>query len=85
MVHTNYTIASNGTLISHAGSLNHIGQIFFDDTFSDTIFNTSYYLANTNSRTFNDEDSIFAEENADGNDAIADTILIDESDPSAGV
>jgi hypothetical protein len=50
--------------------------LFFDQEFSNQVFNTSVYLENTNSLTTNDEDSIFAQENADGNNAIVDASLL---------
>ena len=30
MVHSNYSVADNGTVISAAGTVNHIGQIFYE-------------------------------------------------------
>lgn len=84
MVHTDYQIASNGTLISHAGSLVHIGQIFFDESVNNAVYATSVYAANKNSRTLNSADSIFAQENANGNDAIADITFVSANNPSAG-
>ncbi|KAG8958208.1 hypothetical protein FRC03_009355 [Tulasnella sp. 419] len=76
MVHTNYTISSNGTIVSDSGSLLHIGQMFFEESLNDRVFASSVYAANTNSRTTNSQDSIFAQESADGNDAYVDAVLL---------
>ena len=43
----------NRTLISHAGSLLHIGQFFFDKTWNDQVYATSPYSEDTNDRTLN--------------------------------
>jgi hypothetical protein len=59
----------NSTLISHAGTIAHIGQFFYNETWNDQVFELYPYNTNTNERTYNDEDSILAEENADGNSA----------------
>ncbi|KAG8910166.1 hypothetical protein FRC02_007361 [Tulasnella sp. 418] len=79
MVHINYTISSNGTIVSNSGSLLHIGQMFFKESFNDQVFATSAYAANTKSHTTNEEDSIFAEESADGNNAFIDAELLGSS------
>ena len=47
------------TFISDSGSLTHIGQFFFDDSISDTVYATAPYTSNTkNTRTLNSEDDI---------------------------
>ncbi|KAL0071318.1 hypothetical protein AAF712_001174 [Marasmius tenuissimus] len=79
MVHMNYSTSENGTLISHSGSLLHIGQFFFNETWNDKVFALSPYTTNTNERTTNDEDSILAEENADGNNAYLALELLGDS------
>ncbi|KAG8918774.1 hypothetical protein FRC03_006933 [Tulasnella sp. 419] len=53
--------------------------MFFEESLNDQVFATSVYAANTNSRTTNDEDSIFAEESADGNNAFVDAELLGSS------
>lgn len=58
------------TLISHAGTVAHVGQFFFDESWNDKVFALPPYTYNTNNRTLNAQDGIFSEENADGNDAI---------------
>ncbi|KII92614.1 hypothetical protein PLICRDRAFT_478582 [Plicaturopsis crispa FD-325 SS-3] len=70
--HLNWSVADNGTLISHAGTVIHIGQFFFNETWNDKVFATDPYTQNTNNRTLNSEDSILAQENADGNNAFLD-------------
>ncbi len=57
------------TVISKAGTVRHIGQFFFDDEWNDQVLNTTVYAMNKQSRTRNDQDSILAEENSDGNNA----------------
>jgi hypothetical protein len=70
MVHTNWQQSDNGTIISHAGTVAHIGQFFFDESWNDQVFELPPYTFNTNNRTYNVDDFIYAQENADGNDAI---------------
>ncbi|KAG8939360.1 hypothetical protein FRC03_006353 [Tulasnella sp. 419] len=79
MVHIDYTASSNGTIVSDSGSLLHIGQMFFEESLNDQVFATSVYAANTNLHTTNDEDSIFAEESADGNNAFVNAELLGSS------
>ncbi|KAK0184816.1 aromatic compound dioxygenase [Armillaria mellea] len=69
MVHLNWETSANGTLVSHAGSLVHIGQFFFDEDWNDQIYAIDPYTTTTQSRTYNEEDSILQEENSDGNSA----------------
>ena len=57
------------TLVSSAGSLLHIGQFFFDESWNDQVYSVFPYTTDTNNRTLNVDDSILAEENADGNNA----------------
>ena len=44
------------TLNSHSGTLLHIGQIFFLESWNDQVFKTSPYNQNTISRTLNSQD-----------------------------
>ncbi|EEB99800.1 hypothetical protein MPER_00423, partial [Moniliophthora perniciosa FA553] len=68
------------TLVSHAGSLLHIGQMFFEESWNDQVYALSPYTENTeNSRTYNDEDDILEQENADGNSAYLALELLGES------
>ena len=68
-------IDSASTLISHAGSLLHIGQFFFDEAWNDKVYAISPYTDDTNDRTLNVDDSILAEENADGNNAYIEFVI----------
>ncbi|KAL0067084.1 hypothetical protein AAF712_005871 [Marasmius tenuissimus] len=80
MVHMNYSTSENGTLISHSGSLLHIGQFFFDEEWNDQVYALSPYTDNTeNSRTYNDADGILEQANADGNDAFLALELLGDS------
>ncbi|KAK0219143.1 aromatic compound dioxygenase [Armillaria fumosa] len=67
MVHLNWESSENGTLISHAGSLVHIGQFFFDEDWNDQIYAIDPYTTTTQNRTYNEQDSILQEENSNGN------------------
>ncbi|KAK0472505.1 aromatic compound dioxygenase [Armillaria novae-zelandiae] len=69
MVHLNWESSANGTLVSHAGSLVHIGQFFFDEDWNDQIYAIDPYTTTTQSRTYNEQDSILQEENSNGNSA----------------
>ncbi|KAG8737022.1 hypothetical protein FRC11_002270 [Ceratobasidium sp. 423] len=37
MIHTNYSVITNGLVISHAGNVCYIGQLFFDDKLNENI------------------------------------------------
>ena len=67
------------TLISHAGTVVHTGQIFFHEAWNDRVFSISPYTSNTNHRTLNKDDWILKEQNADGNNAYLDLELIGQS------
>jgi len=57
------------TLVSHSGSLLHIGQTFFNDTWNDDVYNTSPYTSNKNDRMSNDQDSILSTATQNGYNA----------------
>ncbi|ELU36540.1 dioxygenase domain-containing protein [Rhizoctonia solani AG-1 IA] len=80
MIHTNYSVATNGSIISHAGNVRHIGQLFFDDDLNDKILSQGVYANTSETRTYNDEDSILDSENADGYNAYASTELLGETE-----
>lgn len=84
MVHLNYETSDNGTLVSHSGSLLHIGQFFFEESWNDAVYATTPYVENTNNRTYNDEDGILDQANADGNSAFLDLELLGD-DVSDGI
>ncbi|GAA5968010.1 hypothetical protein JCM21900_004299 [Sporobolomyces salmonicolor] len=48
------------TIIARSGTVSNEGQIFFDEALIAQVLNTSAYLNTTESRTYNDEDSILA-------------------------
>jgi hypothetical protein len=75
MVHIDYEINENGTLASHSGSLIHVGQLFYDETWNDQVATVYPYSVNTNSRTYNDEDSILATAFEDGFNAYVEYAL----------
>ncbi|ORY72247.1 Intradiol ring-cleavage dioxygenase [Leucosporidium creatinivorum] len=79
MVHDNYTIQDDGTINSAAGTIYHIGQIFYDEDLLTQVLATSAYTNTTQTRTLNADDTILTSENTDGNNAYADTSLIGES------
>ena len=70
MVHTNWSESSNGTLISHSGSLKHVGQMFFDEDWNDWILEKEPYNLNEARRTRNVEDHDFNRANVDRSSAI---------------
>ncbi|KAL0576970.1 hypothetical protein V5O48_005012 [Marasmius crinis-equi] len=79
MIHMNYSTSANGTIVSHAGNILHIGQFFTEESWNDKVFAIEPYASNTNTRTYNDEDSILAQENADGNNAYLAIEMLGES------
>lgn len=59
MVHGgNWQSRANGTFVSGTGSVNHIGQFFFDEAWNDRVFVTPPYSTNTVPRTYNNRDWI---------------------------
>ncbi|KAF8604396.1 aromatic compound dioxygenase [Ceratobasidium sp. AG-I] len=79
MVHTNYSVSSNGTIISHAGQVRHIGRLFFEDSLNDQIVEQGVYANNNHSRTYNTDDPVFDVQNANGYNAYAQTELLGDS------
>ncbi|EJD00727.1 aromatic compound dioxygenase [Fomitiporia mediterranea MF3/22] len=79
MVHTDWEQSSNGTLISHAGSLKHIGQLFFDESWNDQVLSLEPYTENRGRRTLNSQDHDFARANVDGSSAIVELELLADS------
>ncbi|CUM57110.1 unnamed protein product [Debaryomyces fabryi] len=66
--HQNATVLLNNTI--SGGDVNHIGQIFFNQTLLDEVALLEPYVSNQQSRTSNTDDSIYQEENSNGYDAI---------------
>lgn len=58
MVHNNWKAQNNGTLLSSGGSVNHIGQFFFDESWNDRVYATSPYTLSRQQRTKNAQDFI---------------------------
>ncbi|CAA7257447.1 unnamed protein product [Cyclocybe aegerita] len=48
----------HSTIISASGTLTHIGQFFFDESWNDKVYTTSPYTLNTQRRTLNSQDGI---------------------------
>lgn len=69
----------DGTINSAAGTIYHIGQIFYDEDLLTQVLATSVYSNTTQTRTLNADDTILSAENTDGNNAYADTSLIGDS------
>ncbi|KAJ3715236.1 Intradiol ring-cleavage dioxygenase [Lentinula guzmanii] len=73
MIHMNWERSDNGTFVSTSGTVLHIGQFFFQETWNDKVYATSPYIENNNKRTHNNEDGQMEDsEDADGNSAILD-------------
>ncbi|THH00662.1 hypothetical protein EW145_g7045 [Phellinidium pouzarii] len=70
MVHLGWEVAANGSIISHAGSIAHIGQLFFDEPWNDRVLSTQPYTDNTARRTLNTQDHDFARASIDGSSAV---------------
>ncbi|KAH6916516.1 Intradiol ring-cleavage dioxygenase [Coprinopsis sp. MPI-PUGE-AT-0042] len=65
MVHTGaWQTRSNGTFVSGTGTLNHIGQFFFDESWNDRVFASYPYNTNTVPRTLNNRDFIMQQAGA---------------------
>lgn len=78
-------VISHRTFISSSGSVLHVGQFFFDESWNDKVYATSPYMENPNKRTYNDEDRTVGDsEDADGNSAFIDLHLAGE-DITGGV
>ena len=58
------------TLVSHAGTVKHIGQLFFDEAWNDKVLGTEAYLANKGHRTLNADDHDFQRASIDGSSAV---------------
>ena len=74
MTHINSTLYKNNTLAS-AGSVAHVGQIFFDQDLVNTVEATDIYNTNTQELTTNADDGILAEA-ADEVDPVMEYVLL---------
>ncbi|KAK7451806.1 hypothetical protein VKT23_012485 [Stygiomarasmius scandens] len=65
MMHLNWEMSSNGvkrTVISHSGSVVHVGQIYFEESWNDKVYALSPYNINKNDRIRNDNDWILQDQ-----------------------
>jgi len=85
MVRTNWTESANGTLVSHSGSLVHIGQTYFNESWNDEVFSTSPYTEDKNTRTLNSEDSILSSAFQNGYNAYTSLQYLNGNDLSGGL
>jgi len=67
----NYTTNANGTVGLEAGHIQHIGQLFFDESWTEQVVATSPYNQETITRTTNAEDRVYLAENTAGYNATA--------------
>jgi len=68
---TNYIVNDNGTIGQEAGHIQHIGQIFFEESWSQLVVAAEPYNTQTIERTTNDVDPLYAAENSGGHNATA--------------
>ncbi|CAA7263063.1 unnamed protein product [Cyclocybe aegerita] len=61
MVHRNVETNPNGTVISQSGTLTHIGQFFFEESWNDEVYAQSPYTSSTQTRLRNSADRILAQ------------------------
>jgi len=85
MVHNNWAQSTNGTLVSHAGSVLHIGQAFFPENWNDQVYKTAPYTSNTNTRTLNSQDRFINDAFRNGYSAYTDLQYLSGSDMSGGL
>lgn len=70
MVRTGWDKSENGTLVSHSGSLKHVGQMFFKESWNDKVLANPPYSENKARRTLNKQDHDFSRATIDGSSAI---------------
>ncbi|KAB5595443.1 Dioxygenase [Ceratobasidium theobromae] len=81
MIHTSWSKSANGTIVSKAGSLRHIGQLFFQESLNDQVVALSPYTSTRQSRTLNAQDGIYAQQNSRGfNGVVAVALSVAEYD-----
>jgi len=85
MVHKDWIRSENGTLVSHSGTLVHVGQTFFPESWNDHVFETSPYSLNTNKRTLNSEDGSLPQASAGGYNAFTRLQYLNGDDFSDGL
>ncbi|THU80275.1 aromatic compound dioxygenase [Dendrothele bispora CBS 962.96] len=62
MMHSNWEESPNGTIISHAGSVVHTGQIYFEESWNDRVYSMELYNNSKNTRIRNVDDFLFKEQ-----------------------
>jgi len=85
MVHKDWSQTDNGTLISDSGTMLHIGQAFFDESWNDRVYDSSPYTSNGGRRTLNSQDSIFAQSFRNGYSPYANLQYLSGDDLSGGL
>jgi len=85
MVHKDWSQSPNGTLVSHAGTLLHIGQAFFPETWNDQVYRVPPYPSNTQRRTLNNQDRFLTDASRNGYSAFTDVQFLSGSDMSGGL
>lgn len=76
LAHLNATLFSNNTITG--GTISHVGQLFFDQTFITSVEATAPYSTNTQTLTKNSADSIMAQEAATS-DPVLEYVLLGDS------
>ncbi|KIM73375.1 hypothetical protein PILCRDRAFT_15282 [Piloderma croceum F 1598] len=76
---TNYTTNANGTIGLEAGEILHMGQVFFEESWSELVAATSPYNEETIERTLNDVDRVYLEQNTAGYNATAQLKMLGEN------
>jgi protocatechuate 3,4-dioxygenase beta subunit len=74
LTHSNQTVLQNSTIAG--GTINHVGQIFFDQSLIDEVAKTGPYASNTAPRFMNKNDNIMAAGTAGKADNVAEYVLI---------
>ncbi|KAK7451807.1 hypothetical protein VKT23_012486 [Stygiomarasmius scandens] len=62
MMHSNWEMSSNGTVISHSGNVVHVGQIYFEESWNDKVYAIFPYNASKNDRILNDDDWVLQDQ-----------------------
>jgi protocatechuate 3,4-dioxygenase beta subunit len=73
---TNYTTNKNGTIGLEAGKTRHIGQVYFEESWTELVMATPPYNQETVQRTVNDADMFYPLENTAGYNATAQLTML---------
>ncbi|KAK9774028.1 putative GPI anchored dioxygenase-like protein [Seiridium cardinale] len=83
-VFTDYVLHSNGTILT--GNLNSIGQLYFNESVSETIMALEPYASHTQiNRTTNDVDSVYSQGLENGYNPVIDIVAADGVDIANGM